>query len=119
MVPIIEGMLTGCEYEEAAVNIPNAGLIENLPEWIAVEVPALVGSKGIRGIPVNLPAGVRGLLTNQIGVHDLAASAVLEKSRDLVVQALLVDPVVDRAREIPALVDHMIADQRPWLDYLR
>ena len=119
MVPVMEGILNGCAYEEAAVNIPNAGLIENLPEWIAVEVPAIVDSKGIRGIPVRLPAGVRGLLTNQIGIHDLVASAILEQSRELAIQALLVDPVVSRAKEVPLLVDHMIAEQRPWLDYLR
>ena len=119
MVPIVEGMLTDRKYEEAAVNIPNAGLIENLPEWIAVEVPAVVDSSGIRGIPVSLPAGIRGLLANQIGIHDLVACAVLEKSRDLAVQALLVDPVVTRAKGIPALVDHMIDEQKPWLDYLR
>ena len=118
MVPIMEGMLTGKEYEEAALNVPNAGFIENLPEWIVVEVPAQVDSTGIRGIPVKLPPGVLGLLTNQIGIHDLVASAILEKSRDLVVQALLVDPVVTRAKEIPAMVDHFIAEQRPWLDYL-
>ena len=60
-----------------------------------------------------------GLLTNQIGVHDLTASAVLEGSRDQVIQALLVDPVVTGVAKVPALVDHMIAEQRPWLDYLR
>ena len=57
-------------------------------------------------------------MTNQIGIHNLTASAVLEKSRDLVVQALLVDPVITVSRGIPHLVDHMIAEQSPWLDYL-
>ncbi|MDE0114976.1 MAG: hypothetical protein OXI87_23800 [Albidovulum sp.] len=119
MVPVMEAMLTGCAYEEAAVNIPNSGFIENLPDWIAVEVPAIVDSNGISGIPVQLPAGVRGLLTNQIGIHDLVASAILEQSRELVVQAVLVDPVVSRSKEAPTLVDHMISVQQPWLDYLR
>ena len=119
MVPIMEAMLTGNEYEEAAVNIPNAGFIANLPEWLAVEVPARVKKSGLHGIPVDLPAGVRGMLTNQIGIHDMTACAVLEGSRDLVIQALLVDPVVNVAKTIPALVDHMIDEQRPWLDYLK
>ena len=119
MVPIMESMITGCEYEEAAVNIPNAGLLRNLPDWLVVEVPALVGSGGLQGISVDLPRGVLGLLTNQIGIHDLTASAVLEGSRDQVIQALLVDPVATGVSKVPALVDHMIAEQRPWLDYLR
>ena len=51
-------------------------------------------------------------------MHNLTAEAVLQKSRDLVIQALLVDPVVTISKGLPALVDHMIAEQRPWLDYL-
>jgi alpha-galactosidase len=119
VVPIIDGIVTGRAYEEPAVNIPNKGLIENLPEWIAVEVPARIDAKGVHGVAVDVPIGIRGLLTNQIGIHDLTAEAVLGKSRDIVVQALLVDPVVTISRGIGDLVDHMIAEQRPWLDYLR
>jgi len=118
MVAIIEGMVTGAAYEEAAVNIPNTGLIASLPDWIAVEVPAVVSSDGVRGIGVALPPGIRGLLANQIGIHDLTVEAVLNRSRDLAVQALLVDPVVARFTGVPALIDHMIAEQAPWLDYL-
>ena len=59
------------------------------------------------------------LLTNQIGIHDMTAEAILNKSRDLVVQALLVDPVVTVSKGIPDLVDNMIAEQSPWLDYLK
>ena len=119
VVPIMEGILTGRHYEEAAVNIRNAGYIENLPDWIAVEVPAYVDSTGISGIPVEVPTGIRGLLSNQIGIHELTAETVLQRKRDLAVQALLVDPVVTVSHGVPALVDHMIAEQTPWLDYLR
>ena len=40
VVPVIEGILTDSGYEEAAVNIPNNGLIAGLPDWLVVEVPA-------------------------------------------------------------------------------
>lgn len=119
VVPIMEGLITGNAYEEAAVNIPNAGFIADLPDWIAVEVPANVDSDGVHGIAVDVPAGIRGLLSNQIGVHNMTAEAILQKKKDLVVQALLVDPVVTVSKGIPELVDHMIAEQSPWLDYLR
>ena len=118
VVPIMEGLVTGNAYEEAAVNIPNAGFIADLPDWIAVEVPANVNADGVHGIPVDVPAGIRGLLTNQVGVHNMTAEAILQKKRDLVIQALLVDPVVTVSRGISDLVDHMIAEQSPWLDYL-
>jgi len=120
IVPMIEAMVTNEAYEEAAVNLPNVGgLIANLPEWIVVETPAMVDGSGARGIGIDLPAGIRGLLANQIGIHELTAMSVLEKSRDLVVQALLVDPTVGIAKNVPALVDHMIDEQSPWLDYLK
>lgn len=119
VVPIMEGLITGSNYEEAAVNIPNAGFISDLPDWIAVEVPANVNSDGVHGISVDVPAGIRGLLTNQVGVHNMTAEAILQKKKDLVIQALLVDPVVNISKRIPEFVDHMIAEQSPWLDYLR
>ncbi len=119
MVPIIEGQMTGNQYEEAAVNIPNKGYIRNLPDWIAVEVPATVDGTGVHGISIDLPVGMRALLTNQIGIHDLTAEAVLGKSKDLVIQALLADPVVTSAKGMPELVELMIAEQQPWLNYLQ
>ena len=119
VVPIIDGILTNSGYEEAAVNIPNKGYIKDLPDWMAVEVPAIVTANGVAGIKMNLPHGIKGLLTNQIGIHDMTAEAILHKSRDLVVQALLVDPIVTISKGIPELVDNMIAEQSPWLDYLK
>lgn len=119
VVPIMEGILTDAGYEESAVNIPNLGFIKQLPEFIAVEVPAIIDRKGVHGIKVNMPAGIGGLLSNQIAIHDLTADAVIEGSRDLVIQALLVDSVNDKCRAIPELVDVMISRQGPWLDYLK
>jgi alpha-galactosidase len=118
LVKIIEGMLTDERYEEAAVNVPNAGYIQQLPEFMVVEVPAWIDRKGIEGIPVDVPRGFAGLLTNQIGVHDLLAQAILEGSKDLVVQALLVDPTVDRVDAVEPMVDSMISLQPDYLGYL-
>lgn len=119
VVPIMDGMVSGNAYEEAAVNIPNNGFIEDLPSWIAVEVPAMVDTNGVHGIKLDIPAGIRGLLSNQIGIHNMTAEAILQKKKSLVVEALLVDPVVTVSKGIPDLVDHMIAEQSPWLDYLK
>lgn len=118
-VPIIEGMLTDSGYEEAAVNIPNKGYIKDLPDWLVVEVPATVNASGVTGVTIDLPVGIRGLLANQVGIHAMTAEAILNGSRDLALQALMVDPVVSVARQLPEMLDHMIAEQRPWLDYLR
>ena len=52
IVPIIEGILTDSGYEEAAVNIANNGLLADLPDWLAVEVPATVDKYGVHGVPM-------------------------------------------------------------------
>jgi len=120
IVPIIEGILTDSGYEEAAVNIPNKGLIANLPEWIAVEVPATVDKNGVHGIPLGeLPHGFAGLLLNQAAVHDLTAEAVIHKSRAAALQALLVDPVVNQYDQVEEMLDTMISYQEKWLGYLK
>ncbi len=119
VVPIIEGILTDAGYIEEAVNIPNNGAIANLPDWIVVEVPAIVDKNGLRGVPVGeLPKGFAGLLMNQVAVHDLTAEAVIHKSKALALQALLVDPVVSRYHGIEEMLNTMIAYQEKWLGYL-
>jgi alpha-galactosidase len=120
IVPIIEGMLTDSGYEEPAVNIPNNGLLEDLPDWIAVEVPATVDKNGVHGLPMGrLPSGFLGLLMNQVAVHDLTAEAILKKSRQAALQALLVDPIVNQYHGIEEMLDTMIAYQEKWLGYLK
>jgi alpha-galactosidase len=120
IVPIIEGIVTDSGYEEEAVNIPNRGFIAELPEWIAVEVPATVDGEGIHGIRLDgLPRGFAGLLTNQVAVHDLTAEAVIHRSKEAALQALLVDPVVNRYHGLEEMLDTMIAYQEKWLGYLQ
>ncbi|MFN2109321.1 MAG: alpha-glucosidase [Anaerolineae bacterium] len=120
IVPIIEGILDDSDYEEAAVNIPNAGFIDNLPPWLAVEVPATVDKTGVHGVQLGeLPKGFAGLLYNQIAVHDMTAEAVLTGSKAAVVQALLVDPIVDKYAAVKDLVDTMLELQADYLGYLK
>jgi len=120
IVPIIEGILTDSGYEEPAVNIPNNGLLTDLPDWIVVEVPATVDKNGVHGISMGrLPSGFLGLLNNQVGVHDLTAEAILKKSRSAAFQALLVDPIVNNYHGIEDMLDTMIEYQEKWLGYLK
>lgn len=120
LIKVIEGLLTGERYEEAALNLPNRGLIPNFPEFMTVEVPAWVDGGGIEGIALpEMSKGFIGLLSNQVAVHDLCAEAILQESKELALQALLVDPVVDRVAAAGELLDAMIALQPEYLGYLR
>lgn len=120
IIPIIEGIVTDAGYEEEAVNIPNRGIIANLPDWIVVEAPAIIGKAGVTGVALGeLPHGFAGLLQNQVAVHDLTAEAVIHKSKAAALQALLVDPIVNRYRGMEELLETMIAYQERWLGYLK
>ncbi|MFV0432256.1 MAG: alpha-glucosidase [Alphaproteobacteria bacterium] len=116
---IMEALITGEEYTEPAVNIANKGAIRNLPDWIVVEVPAIVSKNGLKAVEVDMPASIGGLLSNQVGIHDLNAKAILEGSKEAVIQAILVDPVTITNNKVDEMVDAMIDRQAPWLDYLK
>ncbi|MCE7870050.1 alpha-glucosidase [bacterium CPR1] len=119
LIPIIAGILTDQGFEEPAVNLPNQSYLRELPSSIAVEVPGIISKSGVRGVSLAaLPRAYAALLQNQVGIHEMTAEAVLTRSRRAAAQALLVDPVVDRAVCARELVDVMISLQPQFLGYL-
>jgi alpha-galactosidase len=120
VVPIIEGILTDSHHEELAVNLPNDGFIEYLPRNQVVEVPATVDKDGVHGVRLDgYPKAFAGLLMNQVAINDLTTEAVLTGSKKAVMQALLVDPVVNSVRATGDMLDTMLAVQQPYLGYIR
>ena len=104
LVSIAEALVTGHEHVELAVNLPNRGAIADLPPDAVVEVPALVGGRGITGLAVGpLPAAIAAVLTARAEQQELTVQAALRGDRALAVQALALDPLVpspDVARRI-------------------
>lgn len=120
VVPIIEGILTDSGQEEMAVNIMNDGFISNLTRDLAVEVPATVDRSGIHGVMLgDFPKGFVGLLNNQAATYDLTAEAILQKSKALALQALLLDPVVHSVRAAEQTLEMMLIRQEKYLGYLK
>jgi alpha-galactosidase len=119
-IPIMEGVVTDSGQEEMAVNLPNDGLIDSLPRDLVVEVPATVDKDGVHGMKLGaLPKGIAGLMRIQAAVQDLTVEAALTGSRDIALQALLVDPVVDSVERAQELLETMIERQKPYLSYIR
>jgi alpha-galactosidase len=89
---IIRAMTTG-EPEVIYGNVPNDGLIDNLPEGACVEVPCAVDRTGVRPTHVGaLPAQCAALNRTFLNVVELTVRAALEEDRELVYQAALLDP---------------------------
>ena len=119
VIPIIEAIINDHEYIEAAVNIPNRNFINQLPNGIVVEVPAIVNKDGISGIKLeNYPTPFALLLNNQVGTIELTTQAVLDKSKHCAYLAMLVDPVVDDPNAAKRLLNTMIEVQHEYLGYL-
>ncbi|MCL5997638.1 MAG: alpha-glucosidase/alpha-galactosidase [Chloroflexi bacterium] len=118
--PIIAAMANGTETYIDAVNVRNDGYIENLPAWTVVEVPAMAGASGLRGLHVGaLPAGIAAICNTQAHVQDLVVDAAVKGSRQLALQALLADPVVSSAEAAERTLDELLAVHAPYLPAFR
>jgi alpha-galactosidase len=116
-IPIIEGILSDSNHEEASVNLSNNGVISNLPQDLVVECPAIINKNGINAeVLGEYPKGLAGLLRNQASVQDLVVEAVLSKSKDKALQALLADPVVDSYTQAEKILDEMLRIQYDFIE---
>ncbi len=96
--------------------MPNKGLIENLPEFMVVEVLARVDKNGLHGLPLDaLPKGFAGLLYNQVAVYELTSEAVITGSCILVLQALPVGPIVDKYEAADQMLATILKIQKRYL----
>ena len=89
---VIHSMITGTPRTIHA-NVVNRGLIQNLPQGGAVEVPCSVDELGVHPQVVGaLPAQCAALNNAFLGVCELTVRAGLEGDPRLVRQAAMVDP---------------------------
>ena len=100
-------------------NVPNNGLIDNLPQDGVVEVACLVDRKGVQPTHFgSLPTQLAALDAQHMAFHDLVATAVLEQDREAAVHALMMDPLtaaVCSLEEIRQMFDEMAEAQRDYL----
>ena len=115
---IVESMETG-KPQVIYGNVPNTGLIDNLPQDGVVEVACLVDKKGVQPTHFGaLPTHLANLDSQHMAFHDLVATAVLEENREAAVHALICDPLtaaVCSLAEIRQMFDEMVAVQEKHL----
>jgi alpha-galactosidase len=115
-IPVILGVMENRNSYEEALDIPNEGYIANLPWGAIVEVPGVVSRLGVRGMSVGeLPEGIAALCRTQITVATMAVDAAVLGDRDLALQALLVDPMVNDIDMARALLEEMLEVQAEYL----
>jgi alpha-galactosidase len=115
---IIHSMETG-QPRVIYGNVPNRGLIDNLPADCVVEVPCLVDANGVQPTRIgSLPPHLAALMQTNINVQSLAVEAALTGRREHIYHAAMLDPHTAAELDLDqiwALVDDLIDAHGDWL----
>ena len=103
-------------------NVPNDGLIDDLPAGCTVEVPCLVDGNGVQPTQIGaLPPQIAALIRTNINVQELTVEAALTGKREHVYHAAMLDPHTAAELDldqIHALVDALIDAHGEWIPQL-
>lgn len=94
-------------------NVPNTGLITNLPDRCCVELPVLVDAQGLQPTHIgDLPPQLAAICRTNVNVQELAVEAALTGKREHIYHAVMTDP--HAAATLPldkiwAMCDELIA----------
>jgi len=116
-VPLICDVATDAGGRHDAMNVLNTGgYIENLPRDGVVEVPGTADAAGLHPLVVGpLPEAFAAFMRPQYTIHSLLTEAYRTRSRKLLLQALLLDPVVNSITQAEAMLGEMLALQAEFL----
>jgi alpha-galactosidase len=96
--------------------VPNRGAIPNLPPDAAVEVPIMADAAGVHAVSLGpLPDAIAKLLAPSVAVQELAVEAAVRASKEIALQALLIDPVVNSSDAAVRLLDELWEHNRPYI----
>lgn len=111
--------LCGGEMFKFNGNVPNTGLVTNLPDGACVEVPVLVDKAGFHPIHVGTLPPQCALLTHlNSGIEEMAITAGLEGDPLMIFRAIAHDPLTAAMlslAEIKNMVNEMFEQNRAYL----
>lgn len=100
-------------------NVPNTGLIPNLPPGCIVEVPIMVDGCGLHPCYVgDLPPALAGLNRSSLNVQELAVKGFVEGNREYIYQAVQMDPLTASKLALPEIrrmVDEMFEADKEYI----
>ena len=119
---IINAYLGGELYEFNG-NVPNSGLVTNLPEGACVEVPVLASRKGFEPIHVGRLPDSCAILTNLTAqIEMMAVEGFFQRDEMMIYQAIAHDPLTAAKlslAEIKKMVVEMFQKNREYLVQFR
>ncbi len=100
-------------------NVPNTGIISNLPNDVCVEVPVLINKRGFNSIHVGaLPPQCAALNNISIAVEEMAVDGILTGNAEKIFQAICYDPLtaaVLSLEEIREMVNEMFEKNKKFM----
>ena len=100
-------------------NVPNDGLISNLPQGCCVEVACLVDRNGVQPTAFGaLPPQLAAVNRTSVNVQELAVLAARTGDREHVHHAVMLDPLTGAIltlAQIRAMVDDLFVAEAKWL----
>lgn len=115
---IIEAIETGRVYR-GHFNVPNNGIITNLPDDAIIESPGFVDRFGVNMVEgITLPIQCAATCNASISVQRMSVEAAVHGDIDLLKLAVLHDPLVSAVctpDEVWQMVDEMVVAQAEWL----
>ena len=98
------------------VNVPNRGLVDNLPGDAVLELPAHVGPSALRGSKVGpLPQPVAHLLSTRALQQEVLVDAALSGDRKTALQGLLLDAQIVSLNAARQILDQSLRVNAQWL----
>jgi len=114
--PIMNAACTNDAKRMPAVNMINAGAIANLPADVFVEGPALADSSGVRLLSVGeMPKPLAAFCRRDAEVCEMTVEAAVSSDRNLIIQTMLLDPVIDSVATAEKVCDAMIDANEEYL----
>ncbi len=115
-IPIIEAIIEDKNSHEVAVNIPNNGIINNLPKDLVIECSAIVNKDGVHGIKLgNIPKNIASILRIEASIQDVCVEAILKESKDLAIACLAMDVNCGSFEMAEAIYNEMTELQKKYL----
>lgn len=112
---IVEAMVSG-ETKEYYINTANRGAVPNMNDDAFLELKCFVNCKGIFPQKISeMPRGVRGLSEALLDSHELAVKAAVECDRDILLRAMLTDPLINSIEDAKAIMDELLEAEKDAL----
>ena len=98
------------------INTANNGAVTNMAPDAFLELRCDVDINGPRPQSLGpMPRGLLGLQQQVLDTHELTAEAAVACDRDILLRAMLTDPIINNCGDAEDIVDELLAQQRDIL----